>query len=253
MKVLLVDDEVIVVNALKRRVAWEKYGVDEVFTANSMKQAVDIFGKAKIDFMLCDVEMPQGSGLELYEWVREHYPLVPCIYITCHPDFEYIRKALRLGSEDYLLKPVDYEELDEILTVLTSRLRKQGTARLIPEGIILKISQEESSQNKAIRTIERYILEHIQENICIEVLADEVYLNKQYLMRLFKKEVGCSIVEYISRQRILLAKELLTETDFPISKVADAVGYGNYSYFSKIFKRETGFTPQSWRQDKRRS
>lgn len=77
---LLVDDEIIAVNAMNRRIKWAKYGVDKVFTAGSMEQAMEIFKNERVDFMLSDVEMPQGSGLELFEWVKMYYPATECIY-----------------------------------------------------------------------------------------------------------------------------------------------------------------------------
>ena len=89
-----------------------------------MQEAQEIFRQQKIDFMLCDIEMPNGSGLELFEWVKIYYPLTECVYVTCHPEYKYIRKALKLGSADYILKPIDYEELDEVLCELVKRLDK---------------------------------------------------------------------------------------------------------------------------------
>lgn len=253
-KAILIDDEVVAVNALKRRVHWEKYGVEQVFTANSMQQAKELFGQEEIDFMLCDIEMPQGNGLELFEWVKIYYPAVECIYVTCHPEFEYMRKALKLGSADYILKPIDYEELDEILISLTKRLNEKKETTAIPEGIILKLAKEVSvkSPNQAVNDAKRYILEHIQETIYVEDIAGVVFLNAQYLMRIFKKDTGESILEFITNERIRLAKELLVKTEYPINQVADCVGYGNYSYFTKIFKRSSGMAPAAYRQEQRR-
>jgi len=250
LKAILIDDEEVAVNALKRRVSWEKYNVSQVFTAQSMEQAQKLFEQEKIDFMLCDIEMPQGNGLELYEWVKLYYPATECIYVTCHPEFEYMRKALKLGSADYIFKPIDYEELDEVLQQLVERLQRKTVLEKIPEGIILTIAKEESDkeQDSAIHAAKKYILEHIQETIYVEDIANVVFLNSQYLMRLFKKETGVSILEFITNERIGLAKELLLKTEFPVNKVADQVGYSNYSYFTKIFKRSTGLSPAAYRQ-----
>lgn len=253
LQALLIDDEEVAVNALKRRIDWEKYHVSRVFTANSMQQAQEIFGKEKIDFMLCDIEMPQGSGLDLFEWVKVYYPETECIYVTCHPEYEYIRKALRLGSVDYILKPIDYVELDEILRQLVLRLEERHDVEAIPEEIVLKIASEEAGmqQDQTIHMAKRFILQHIQETIYVENVAKEVHLNEQYLMRMFKKETGVSILEFITNERIKLAKELLEKTDFPINKVADCVGYGNYSYFTKVFKRYTKESPKNYRQNRK--
>lgn len=250
MNVILVDDEEVAVNALKRRVDWKKYGIDEVYIAYSMKQAQELFREKVIDVMLSDIEMPQGNGLDLYEWVKAYYPTVECIYVTCHPEFDYMRKALQLGSADYILKPIDYEELDEILLQLVERLRRQRRIESIPAQIMQKASgrEDERAKNDVIATVKRYVREHIQEDIYIADIAKQVFLNEQYLMRTFKKATGMSILEFITNERLWLAKELLINTNYPINRVADTVGYGNYSYFSKIFKRSVGVTPQVFRQ-----
>lgn len=250
MNVILVDDEEVAVNALKRRVDWKKYGIDEVYIANSMKEAQQLFQEKVIDVMLSDIEMPQGNGLDLYEWVKTYYPAVECVYVTCHPEFEYMRRALQLGSADYILKPIDYAELDEVLAQLMERMRRQRRIEAIPAEIMQKASgdEEEKAKSDVIGTVKRYVREHIQEDIYIADIAKQVFLNEQYLMRTFKKATGVSILEFITNERIWLAKELLSNTGYPINRVADMVGYGNYSYFTKIFKRNVGVTPQVFRQ-----
>lgn len=250
LRVLLVDDEQIAVNALKNRVEWKKYNVDKVFTANSMAEAQEIFHINKIDFILCDIEMPNGSGLELYEWVKIYYPKTECIYITCHLDYEYMRKALKLGSSDYILKPIHYKELDEILMQLVTRLESHRSIEKIPSDIVNKIIREEAAMphDDTIHKVKRYILDHIQDTIYVEDIADQVHLNAQYLMRLFKKSTDMSLLEYITNERVKLAIELLGQTDLSINKVADCVGYANYCYFTKIFKRSVGVSPKEYRQ-----
>lgn len=254
MNALLIDDEIVAVTALKRRVDWSRYHVDQVFTAQSMQEAQEIFKQQKIDFMLCDIEMPNGSGLELFEWVKIYYPLTECVYVTCHPEYKYIRQALKLGSADYILKPIDYTELDEVLTELVKRLEKSADnsehIEKIPEEIMQKVLQQNlpPEQDQVIRDAKQFILEHIQETIYVESIAKYVHLNEQYLMRLFKKETGMTILEYITSERVAMAAELLVETNFSIVTVADSVGYGNYSYFTKIFKRCMGDSPKLYRQ-----
>lgn len=249
LNVILIDDEIVAVNALKRRVNWGKYDIKEVFIANSMEQAQKIFKKEKIDLMLCDIEMPNGNGLELFEWVKVYYPKTECIYVTCYPEFEYMRKAMQLGSADYILKPIDYEELDKVLSELVKQLKNDIDIEPIPKGIILKIAKQEAQENNddVVHKAKRYILEHIQDTIYVEDIANTVHISAQYLMRLFKKDTGVSILEFITQKRIALAKELLKSTNLPINRIADYVGYGNYSYFTKIFKRETDFTPSEYR------
>ena len=250
MNVILIDDEEVAVRALKRRVDWQKYGVDEVYIAYSMQEAQAVFSEKTVDIMLSDIEMPQGSGLDLYEWVKSYYPAVECVYVTCHPEFEYMRRALQLGSADYVLKPIDYEELDGVLAQVAERVRRRRRREAIPAELLRPADEKkrELSREDTVTAVKRYVREHIREDIYIADIARQVYLNEQYLMRLFKKTTGTSILEFITSERLWLARELLLNSDHPINRVADLVGYGNYSYFTKIFKRNIGMTPQEFRR-----
>jgi two-component system response regulator YesN len=93
-----------------------------------------------------------------------------------------------------------------------------------------------------------YIREHIHEDIGRDDLAASVHLNPAYLSRMFKKEKGISLSNYIVQEKINKAKELLADTNYKISSIADAVGYQYYSYFSKLFRTIVGVSPQEYRK-----
>ena len=82
-------------------------------------------------------------------------------------------------------------------------------------------------------------------------IALAVHLNPQYFMRLFKKETGKSVLEYITDCRLSSARQMLEETNLPITEVALAAGYDNFSYFSKLFRRNEGMSPSEYRKGKR--
>ncbi|MGG4143629.1 response regulator [Paenibacillus algorifonticola] len=125
-QILIVDDEIHAVEGICSGVDWDKLRITAVFKAYTVKQAKDVFEKERIDIMLCDIEMPQVSGLELTEWVREHYPKTETIILTCHADFKYARQALQLGSLDYILKPVPFEELEQVIERAEEKLNKES-------------------------------------------------------------------------------------------------------------------------------
>jgi len=114
-RLMIVDDEPIAVEGLRDGVDWEAAGISRVFVAYGAEQAKEWFGREEIDILLCDIEMPQGTGLELLEWVRRHYPKTETIFLTCHADFQYARQAIQLGSFDYLLKPIPYGDLEAVI------------------------------------------------------------------------------------------------------------------------------------------
>ncbi len=248
VNVILIDDEEVALNAMRRRVDWAKYGVTEVFLADSMQSAQRIFSTNPVDIMVSDIEMPQGSGLELFEWVKTYYPHVECIYVTCHPDFAYLRKALQLGSADYLLKPIDYQEMDRILTQLIRRLRDRKPAAH-PDVLPLKPEEGEAAENDTVQAVKEYVRAHLGDTIYIGDIAASVYLNEQHLMRVFKRETGVSVLEYITGERLALSRHLLLTTSMPVNQVALQAGYENHSYFIRLFKRNFGVTPQAYRQN----
>lgn len=112
---LIVDDEVHAVKGIEAAIDWETLQITSRYTAHNIRQAKEIYDNHPIDIMLCDIEMPQGSGLELLTWVREHHPKTESVFLTCHADFEYAKQAMQLGSLDYILKPIPYADLEKVI------------------------------------------------------------------------------------------------------------------------------------------
>lgn len=130
MRVLLVDDEVAVVAIMKRAIDWESIGIDELFTAHNASDAKNILLKDRIDIMVCDIEMPKESGLDLIRWVREKKMELECIILTAFPNFDYAKEAIPLQINNYLVKPVVYAELSKAITDSVDKiLRKQAEER----------------------------------------------------------------------------------------------------------------------------
>lgn len=99
-----------------------------------------------------------------------------------------------------------------------------------------------------VESVEEYIRQNIQKNITRKELADAVYPNPEYLSRLFKKEKGCTISEYMTREKMFLARSLLETTNFSVSMIASKVGYSNFSHFAQCFKKEFGISPREIRK-----
>lgn len=121
-QLLIVDDERIAIEGIKSGVNWTAVGIGRLLEAQSAEEAKSVFRQERIDLLLCDIEMPQGTGLELLEWVREHYPATETIFLTCHADFGYAKQAIQLGSLDYLLKPIPYPELEDTIRRAIAKL-----------------------------------------------------------------------------------------------------------------------------------
>lgn len=250
MKILLVDDEIVALNALKKRVDWVHYGFTEVLTAQDAALAREILSKHQVELVLCDIEMPGEDGLSLVEYIRKSYPYTSCIMVTCHADFSFIKRSMKSQVIDYILKPIDYEELNGLLLQFVQEREKATTrqeiARIVEQVQESREGQEDNVQSRMER-IKAYIEEHIREKIYAEDLAALIHVNEQYLMRIFKREEGKSLTEYITERRIHIASNLLKDSEYSINFIADCVGCENYSYFTKLFKKYTGFTPREYR------
>ncbi|SDC26592.1 two-component system, response regulator YesN [Paenibacillus sp. UNCCL117] len=113
MKALIVDDEKHVRDTIRTLVDWEKYGITQTFEAADGEQAITLIKQEQPVLIFMDMMMPVKSGLELLEWTTIHMPYTKTIVISGHDDFQLVRHTLKHGGTDYLLKPIDDEQLDE--------------------------------------------------------------------------------------------------------------------------------------------
>lgn len=125
MNILLVDDDNLVLKELKDCIDWEQLGFEKLFVASCCQEAQKVLSTVPVHVMLCDIEMPGGSGLELLEWVRGRGYGVQCVFLTNYSDFSYARQAMRLESLEYLLKPINREKVKEAVLYAMQRARKQ--------------------------------------------------------------------------------------------------------------------------------
>lgn len=113
---LVVDDVVWTVQGITQGIDWSRHGINGIYEAYNADMAMDILRKNRIDILICDIEMPETSGLQLLEWMKEHaYSHTETILLTGYADFEYAQKAVSLGGFEYLLKPVKHERLQEVV------------------------------------------------------------------------------------------------------------------------------------------
>jgi YesN/AraC family two-component response regulator len=252
---ILVDDEPRSIDALESNIEWKKCGIRHVYKAWNMESAIHIIKEKKIDILICDIEMPNGSGLNLLEWLREYKYDVSCIFVTCHPEFDYMRKAIQLKCYDYILKPIDYTEFAVVVTNLVKKMEAASFGEEENKSVNwgglsdLQIKERENAlgEQDVEKKVKKYIREHMMDTINIPDIAKELNFNPQYLMRAFKNKTGYSIVEYITTARMETAKQILRDTKIPIKDVANMVGYADYAYFTRVFGKECKMSPTEYR------
>ena len=250
MKLLIVDDEKIAIEGIKSNVVFADYGITEVFEANSVQQAMKLLTENVMDIVICDIEMPNGSGLELMEWMDEKAFTAIKIILSCHDEFEFARQAVELNCQQYILKPATPEVLRNALEKATRRVEKQSEEQKIKkmgEEYVQRMAGDLMDEISSAEKVKQYIEEHLQDDLSVEELAQMVFISQNHLTRSFKKKYGKTVTEYIAWYRMNVAEELLRGTDITVTKISAKVGYPNYAYFSKLFKKHSGFTPSDYR------
>lgn len=255
MKVLVVDDQREVVDAVISGVNWERLQIEKAFPAYSVKEAQAVFQQEEIDILLCDIEMPPRNGFELVRWAQERKPGVASIFLSSHAEFEYAQEAVKLGSFDYILQPAPYEEIEEALARVIGKVRESERLRQYYkyEDYRSPGGEEEPDDRLPVQKAMDYIRRNIDRDLSRTEIAEAIFLNPEYLSRLFKKETGGSLNDYIVAEKMRVSQALLAETNIPVGIVASKVGYSNFSYFSQVFKKTTGMSPLEYRASRRKN
>lgn len=129
MNVLIIDDDITIVDAIESSVDWDRLMVEQVCKAYNIEDAKQILDRQEIELIISDIEMPQGSGLELLKWYREQELDGEFLLLTCHENFEYAANALKMQAAEYILKPFDAEVLEMALQKCIQNIRKKEANR----------------------------------------------------------------------------------------------------------------------------
>ncbi|MGN0421915.1 MAG: helix-turn-helix domain-containing protein [Lachnospiraceae bacterium] len=240
LRVLLVDDEIMIREGFKRLFDWEAHDCEVVGEAADGMEALAQIDALRPDIVIMDINIPIMSGLKVIQVSRIKHPKIAYVIVSGYDDFSYCQQALRLQITDYILKPVDYEEFGICIDNLKISLYEQRMA---------EEHEPKEQGERVIIGITRYLQEHLEEEVSLSVLAEEFHLNPQYISQLFKNEIGVGFLAYLTNIRMEKAKKLLLSTSFPIAEIAQKTGYGDYRVFTKVFKKAEGITPSQYRRE----
>ena len=229
LRVLLVDDEIMIREGVKKLFDWEAHECVVVGEAADGMEAITKIDEEQPDIVIMDINIPIINGLKVIQLSRVKYPSMAFVIVSGYDDFSYCREALRLQITDYILKPVNYEEFGSCI----DRLKISLYNNEVKEKPVVK-------KERVITGITKYMQEH---------LSEEFHLNSQYISQLFKNEIGVNFLTYLTNIRMEHAKKLLLSSSLSIAEVSEQSGYGDYRVFTKVFKKSEGITPSQYRRD----
>ena len=240
-KVLIVDDEPVIVEGLRKIVDWEKYNCVVVGTASSGKEGLEMTEKYQPDILFTDIRMPGMDGLTMIAALRSEHRNMQIVILTGYRDFEYARTALNLGVFRYLVKPSKMKELDEAMESLTERLDKLGRSK---EQEVLE--DTENANNFVVKQALSYIEQHYKEKLQLTDVAEKVYVSHWHLSKLLNS-TGKSFSDLLNEVRIENAKKLMEDSSLHIADISERVGFADTAHFSRVFKKYTGMSAGEYR------
>lgn len=274
-KVVIIDDEPIIVTGLKKLVPWASYDCEVVGTASDGMEGLELIRRIRPDIVFCDIYMPKMDGLMMTAALKSEFEDTELTILTGYRDFELLQQALRLGVARFILKPSNMEELEEAVGAMTARLRKKG---ILPEREDGSVSGPESKAGDAdgsdngqdgrtgsapeedaesetvsqagsfiVKNALDYMKENYHHKMSLKDVADNTYVSQWHLSRLLNSHTGQSFSELLNTIRIDAAKELLRNPALKIGDVADEVGFLDIAHFSRVFKKITGISANEYR------
>lgn len=242
-KAFIVDDDKYAVEAVNMMFPWEELNITTIEKIYSPDNLADIIIAEKPHLVFIDIEMGNVSGLDIISECIEQKSESHFIIVSGHDDFNYAYAAVNLGVIYYILKPIDYNDIENVKKKLKKILLSDNDGQAIPD-----IPEFETSvfSNENYRTLWCNILKYIEQNYSQKILAQnicsEFFISPGTMYNLFRANINKTFVEYLTEFRIEKAKELLKNTSQTIPEIADAVGIKDPYYFNKVFKKHTGFT-----------
>lgn len=245
---LIADDESIVRRGIKTLVDYKALDIGEVFEAENGEAALLLIQQEKIQIVFADINMPRMNGLDFAKKVKEIDPAIKIAFITGYDYFDYVLNALKIGVDDYILKPVSRDDVRELLIKLIEKRRKEDELCKIKESVGKLTGLSETSDD-SLKTMLVSIINHNIENpeFSLSELAAEAGYNPAYLSTLFKKSFGLNFRDYLLELRLERAKILLLSTRLKSYEISQAIGMEDANYFSACFKRKFGMTISEFR------
>lgn len=249
-KLLVAEDEAVIRKGLLMAVDWAANGFDAPFEAGDGRQALQGIEEHRPDVVLMDINLPIINGLDVLEQSMDRYGYA-AIVVTGFSEFEYAQRAMRYGVTDFLLKPLDLDELQEALeNAKLERQRRQAYELYQRSQQDLRavdlLAGMQQQPDPAIDKMIELLHQNLSDKITLRDIAEQLNYSETHLIRKFKAATGTNYSDYLSRLRIQQAMALLKEGTTDLQAVADACGFSEYKYFSLVFRKYMGCSPREY-------
>lgn len=239
---VIIDDETELLEGLSKYFPWEKIGFTVEQSFSDCRSALTYCKSHSVDVVLTDIRMPFISGLDLIQELQR-YPRAPLFCVmSAYDSFEYAKRAIAFGVQDYLVKPSSFEDIEK--TFLKIRA-------ILDSNIIMGTNDSNTEHYATLITKALSIIRKRARSCSLQSIAGELDINSSYLSRLFKEETGQNFQEYLVQIKMGQADLMLMgEMGYKNKEIAQALGYQDTQNFCRTFKQYFGTSPQQYRKEK---
>lgn len=224
MRFIVVEDEIRSRHGLVELIHSINPRCKVVGQASNGQQGLQQLSALSPDAAFVDIRMPGMDGLSMIREARRLEIRCAFVVVSAYAEFDYARQALVLGAQDYLIKPVTYEDVEGVLN------------RLMPSEAAVVPPPQHPAVRKALEAIQQ----NYAKRIGLEELADQLDMTGEYLSYLFRRDVGVTFSTYLRNYRIERACELMRSGITSTYELAQSVGFSDAKYFCRVFRQVTG-------------
>jgi two-component system, response regulator YesN len=247
-RVVIIDDEPIIVEGISRMISWDQFQCKITATANDGIEGADIIREYRPHIVITDIAMPDLDGLSMIAGLKSEFPDMEISILTGYRKFEYAQKAVNLGVTRFILKPSSMEEIMEAITTMVTNLRVRN---ILPDQEEAYDHEHEKYDNEASNFIVNNAIKYIEKNfahkITLSEVAEKTYVSQWHLSKLLNRNLGQNFSEILNNIRIKEAQKLLKNPSLRIGDIAERVGFVDMAHFSRVFKKNIGISANEYR------
>ncbi|MCR4655272.1 MAG: response regulator [Lachnospiraceae bacterium] len=236
--VYLVDDDTLILEELINIVPWLDNGFEVVGSQTNPELALEEIMFLMPDVVFCDLKMPKIDGNELIRRLKERGIDAAFVMISAYDSFENVRSFFKQSGFDYILKPVNIDDIQMVLERMVGMLAEKKKNEDV----------EVLTENPGFNQLVSYINEHYAEKITLDMLSKRFAFSRNYICGLFSRYYNTSLSAYLTRLRMEHAKMLLSDKTRLIKEVAVSCGYSDYYHFFRVFKSYYGVSPKEMKE-----
>lgn len=246
MRILIAEDERRAMRGLKNLTTSISEEYEVVAEASNGRQALELIQIVKPDVVFTDLKMPYMDGMSLIKAAQAAGISAQYVIVTAYEEFEAAREAIVLGVKDYLVKPITYDEVAELM----KRLEKKGGDRGRKEELG-KLKERYPDAHPLVIKCLNFIERGYGSKINQKELAESLGVSQEYLCYLFNKNIGETFSRFVKNYRIETAKKLLLN-GYPKEELPYHVGFSDPKYFNKVFREIAGMSVSDFLEENNR-